>query len=220
MIVLGLTDIHGATDKLMKLAPEIKAADLVLLVGDITNFGRKAEMRDTIDWVKQYNRQCLTVPGNCDYPETEETMDQMETNLNGCRKEVREMVFAGLGASLETPFKATPFEVSEEILETQLSLSVEGFDKSHPLILVSHQPPFGTKADALNNGVHVGSKSVRNFIESWQPLVCFCGHIHEGQGIDSIGDTKVINPGPVFQGNYAYAEISDKVEILEIRSLS
>ena len=108
----------------------------------------------------------------------------------------------------------------ESWFEDRLRSSVEGLDKSLPMILVSHQPPYGTKADTLKNGVHVGSKIVRSFIDTWQPLACFCGHIHEGRGIDTIGKTKIINPGPVFRGYFAYAEISDTVDKLEIRSIS
>jgi Icc-related predicted phosphoesterase len=39
------------------------------------------------------------------------------------------------------------------------------------------------------------------------PAVCFTGHIHEGRGVDKIGKTKIINPGPLHHGGYAMAEI-------------
>ncbi len=219
MIILGLPDIHGAMDQLKRLVPRIEEADLVLLIGDITNFGHETDMKEIIEWVWRFNKNVFAVPGNCDYPETEKTMDKMDVNLNGSHRYLGNLAFAGLGASLETPFKGTPFEVSEHYLEAQLKASVNGYQGIQPLVLVSHQPPINTKADALGNGMHVGSKSVREFIERTQPLVCFCGHIHEGRGVDAIGETKIINPGPVFQGNYAYAEIGDRVEILEIRPI-
>lgn len=110
--------------------------------------------------------------------------------------------------------------MAESYFEQHLQQAVSNIDTTLPMILVSHQPPYNTKADALPNGMHVGSKSVRNFIEQYQPLVCFTGHIHEGIGIDAIGDCKIINPGPVFKGQYAYAEISDTIEVLEIRSIN
>jgi Icc-related predicted phosphoesterase len=50
-----------------------------------------------------------------------------------------------------------------------------------------------------------------------QPLICFTGHIHEARGIDAIGRTKLINPGPLREGGYAYAVLHDDVETLEIR---
>jgi len=36
-------------------------------------------------------------------------------------------------------------------------------------------------------------------------------------GTDTIGKTKLVNPGPLRNGGYAYAEIGDEVEVLEIR---
>ncbi len=220
MIILGLPDIHGDTEKLKKLTNEIKSADLVILLGDITNFGHKPEMESIVTWVQNVNEHCLAVPGNCDYPDSEEMLDQLGVNLNGRFRVIDGKAFTGLGASLETPFKGTPFEVSETYLRQQLDKSVFDLDQTLPKVMVSHQPPFNTKADAVNSELHVGSKNVRSFIETYQPLVCFTGHIHEGQGIDAIGSTQIINPGPVYQGFYAYAEIGTSVEILEIRKIS
>ncbi len=66
--------------------------------------------------------------------------------------------------------------------------------------MVSHQPPYDTINDQVSPGVHVGSNSIRKFIEEHQPLVCFSGHIHEGTGIDHIGNTAIVNPGSGRQG--------------------
>ena len=125
----------------------------------------------------------------------------------------------GLGASLPTPFKGTPFEVPESYFQEKLTTATSGLNDALPMVLISHQPPYGTTADGLPNGMHVGSTTIRQFIEKYQPLVCFTGHIHEGKGIDTLGKTKIINPGPVFKGNYAYAEISDQVDLIEIRPI-
>jgi len=48
-------------------------------------------------------------------------------------------------------------------------------------------------------------------------LICFSGHIHEAQGMETIGETKVINPGPLREGKYAYARINTQIEKIEIR---
>ena len=219
MKIIGLPDIHGDSQKLTRLKEEIAQADLVLLVGDITNFGHKAQMKEMMQRVMAINSHCLAVPGNCDYQETEEIMKTLGVSLSGENRSIDGNTFLGLGASLATPFNGTPFEVTESYLEDKLQEAAIGMDPEAPMILVSHQPPCDTSADSLPNGMHVGSKAVRVFIEHFQPMVCFCGHIHEGIGIDSIGKTKIINPGPVFQGNYSYAEISDGSDLLEIRSI-
>ncbi|MBU2512031.1 metallophosphoesterase [bacterium] len=221
MIILGLPDIHGSWKKLNKLTNQIAVADLVLLLGDITNFGHKPEMESIVSWVKEINAHCLAVPGNCDHAETEEVLDAMDVNLNGRHKIINNLAFLGLGASLATPFKGTPFEVSETYLEQKLENAINELDPAYPKILVSHQPPYNTTADAVNDDLHVGSHSVRSFIKTHQPMLCFTGHIHEGRGIDSIGKTRIINPSPVYQGYYAHAEIEDSaIKVLEIRSIN
>ena len=83
--------------------------------------------------------------------------------------------------------------------------------------MVSHQPPYDTINDQVSPGVHVGSKSIRKFIEERQPLICFTGHIHEGTGIDHIGNTAIVNPGPAGKGSYVLTEILDgKIKRLEV----
>jgi len=67
-------------------------------------------------------------------------------------------------------------------------------------IYVIHAPPFNTKLDITTTGTHVGSMSVRNFIEKEQPLLTLHGHIHEsprmsGSWKDKIGKTICINVG-------------------------
>ncbi len=219
MKIIGLPDVHGDINKINRLKDNISEADLVILAGDITNFGRRPEMQEMIDLVSGFNKTCISVPGNCDYQETEEVMNETGTNLNGKNRVIENITFVGLGASLPTPFKGTPFEVPEEYFQEKLNTAIDGLNDQSPMVLISHQPPHNTTADALPNGMHVGSTTIRQFIESYQPLVCFTGHIHEGQGIDSIGKTKIINPGPVFNGNYAYAEISHQVDLLEVRPI-
>lgn len=219
MKIIGLPDIHGDQQRLKKLASRLSEVDLVLLIGDITNFGQAPEMQQAIEFVQKMNPNCITVPGNCDFPETEAVMTSTRTNLNGGTRLIDNLLFVGLGASLATPSNATPYEVEESYFEEKLALVEADLGGDYPLVMVSHQPPHGCLADALGNGMHVGSSTVRRFIERHQPLVCFTGHIHEGKGIDWIGQTRVINPGPVFQGNYAYAEIDRDIKHLEIRSI-
>ena len=87
------------------------------------------------------------------------------------------------------------------------------------MVLITHQPPRETRND-LARGGHVGSHSIRCFIEQHQPLICFTGHIHEGVGVDTIGETKIVNPGPLRHGGYAVAEITGgQVGALEIRNV-
>lgn len=70
------------------------------------------------------------------------------------------------------------------------------------MILISHTPPAGTAIDRLKNGKHVGSEAVRAFIETHQPDLCISGHIHEARGEDTIGNTRIYNPGMLQHGGW------------------
>ena len=67
-------------------------------------------------------------------------------------------------------------------------------------IYVMHAPPFRSSLDTISGNRHVGSKSIRKFIEQEQPPLTLHGHIHEsyelsGKYIERIGKTICINPG-------------------------
>lgn len=219
MEILAIPDIHGRLSKIARIQLEIKAADLVILVGDITNFGRAQEAQEIIGRLREMNPQILAVPGNCDFPEVDSFLKAEGLSIEGGNSLLDGVGFIGVGGSLATPSKGTPHEVADEYFEHRLAIAVQGLPDGIPTVLVSHQPPFQTTADEVCKGTHVGSKTIRQFIELQQPLICFTGHIHEGVGIDSIGNTTIINPGAFFQDKYAFAKISDRIEVLEIRTL-
>jgi Icc-related predicted phosphoesterase len=63
------------------------------------------------------------------------------------------------------------------------------------------------------SGENVGSTALRAFIERTQPAVVFCGHIHEGRGVEQIGRTTVVNCGPAAAAMYAVAEFGSAVQV-------
>jgi hypothetical protein len=70
-------------------------------------------------------------------------------------------------------------------------------------VFCPHAPPYGTACDRLRSGEHVGSRELRAFVEREIPDLVLCGHIHESRGVDELGATRVVNPGPVAAGHYA-----------------
>ncbi len=77
--------------------------------------------------------------------------------------------------------------------------SVTNPDKT---ILVSHAPPYNTSLDMLFDGTHVGSKSIKTYIEKTQPAICLHGHIHESFYVSkkyhtTIGNSICFNPGQI-----------------------
>jgi uncharacterized protein len=205
--LLHLTDIHGAGFMIDSIGQEIAGADLVIISGDITHFGREKEAKNLLEKIRSYNRHVLAVPGNCDYPEVEQYLISENSCLH--KKAVRHsgFILAGLGGSLPCP-GTTPFEFTETEADLWLK-QIECLREPHtPFLFIAHQPPFDTMNDDLGNGDHVGSRAVRQFILNTKPVLCATGHIHEGIGIDTIGNCKIVNPGPFRHGNYAIIHIT------------
>jgi len=80
--------------------------------------------------------------------------------------------------------------------EAELADRLARFDSLDPLVLICHAPPHGTALDRVRDGVHAGSRSIRDFVDRRQPEYLFCGHIHEAEGVEIVlGKTKAVNVG-------------------------
>ncbi|MFZ5563539.1 MAG: metallophosphoesterase family protein [Thermodesulfobacteriota bacterium] len=218
MIIVGCSDIHGRTTAVDRMAGVLKFADVVLLVGDVTNFGHEADAMEVVDAFARHGKRILAVPGNCDFPGVGDFFSSRGINIHGDCAVVNNIGFVGLGGSLTTPF-GTPGEYSEAELEGFLNRAAGRLPKGLPFVLVSHQPPVNTLCDRLATGDHVGSHAVRKFIETHRPMACFTGHIHESAGMDKIGETPVINPGLFGNGRYAHGSIIGQNVELTIRKV-
>ena len=153
----------------------------------------------------------LFVPGNCDPRELEsKAIFEGAENLHGRCIAISGSSFIGVGGCTPGPFK-TSFELSEgEILQT-LSDASKQCSNGSVAALISHSPPYGIKLDETGFGQHVGSKGLHDFIVSESPTVVLCGHIHEARGMDAIGTTTVLNPGPLHRGFYSLVELTERV---------
>ncbi len=94
-----------------------------------------------------------------------------------------------------------------------------------PIIFISHNSPYGTTLDLINNSKspvnneHYGSGIARVLIDENQPLLSISGHIHEGVGQEVLGKTTCINSG--FKGDInVIVEINlEKKEVEKIEFL-
>ncbi|MFB6246043.1 MAG: metallophosphoesterase [Candidatus Pacearchaeota archaeon] len=74
-------------------------------------------------------------------------------------------------------------------------------DKKKPTIFLSHNVPYGTNLDVVKQkgsyaeGKHLGSSVARKMCLKFNPLLCIGCHVHEGEGTDKLGKTKVVNTG-------------------------
>jgi Icc-related predicted phosphoesterase len=218
MKVLVFTDIHGNTEQFQFITSEIESAELIILAGDITNFGRQRELHQILRILMPYRIKIIAVHGNCDYPEVLQELQANRISMHGAVSTIDGIQFLGLGGSVPCPGH-TPSEYSEDNLESILENAQIHLDQDSDFILVSHQPPLDTVTDTIYSGQHVGSRAVRTFIEKYQPVACFTGHIHEGIGIDRLGRTQIINPGPLRSGYYASFLFQDGIKDLELKQI-
>jgi hypothetical protein len=219
MKLVALSDIHGHVASIPDVGADLAAADVVILSGDLTRFGRADAAAQVIETVRAFNPRILAVTGNCDHPECETYLEQEGIALHRRHVLIDGVAFLGVSGSLPCPMR-TLQEVGDETLGQWLDDAARGLDPGIPAVLVSHEPPYNTIADHALYGGHAGSRALRKFIERVQPLICFTGHIHEGRGIDRIGNTPVVNPGAWMAGAYAVAEIDTTVKDLELRSVN
>ena len=213
MKLMVTADYHGNISAVHRTISKAEAssADVIIVAGDITNFG---STRDALDLLSVFRKQplpVLFVPGNCDL---EELVAQQENNVRSIHGEcyrIEDFGFLGVGGSAPTPFN-TPFELTEreitEILKHSSDCPVET-----RLVLVSHSPPRNTLVDMTSSGEHVGSSSIRDFVTTRKPALVVCGHIHEGRGIDRIGETVVVNSGSAGHGHAALVSLHKKLDV-------
>ncbi|MDH4322308.1 MAG: metallophosphoesterase family protein [Desulfobulbaceae bacterium] len=200
MRICAFGDIHMDLGRLADIA-ELAAADLLLITGDLTNFGGRAEAERVVAAIRAKNPALLAVAGNLDRPEVNRYLLDEGISLHGRGVVVNHLGIFGVGGSNPTPF-GTPNEFSENELTRLAAEGLAATEGARCRILVSHAPPHGTKTDRLGNNSHVGSCAIRALIEEQQPELCLTGHIHEAKGVDTIGRTTIINPGMLRDGGW------------------
>lgn len=189
-----------------RLAPELRAADLVILSGDLTNFGGRDDAAQVLAATRRHCRTVLAVSGNLDQLDVIDFLRDEGVSLHGESRRVGDLGIFGCGGSNPTPFH-TPTELSDEEIGLLLERGLATVAAAPHLLMVCHTPPAHTTTDRIGSGHHVGSHTVRAFIEEHQPAVCITGHIHESAGVDRIGRTVVVNAGAFRDGGYVVVTV-------------
>jgi uncharacterized protein len=219
MKIVSFGDVHMAIGQMSKIAVELASADLIILSGDLTNFGGAADAAQVITAARRYCPQVLALPGNVDRPDVLDFLQAEHVSLHRQSRRIRQLALFGCGGSNITPF-CTPLEYTDGELGSMLADAYVGANDAPIQLMVCHTPPHATLLDRLTNGTPVGSPAVRQFIEQYQPQVCITGHIHESPGVDHIGRTKIVNAGPFASGGYIVARYEDGTFDAELRFTS
>jgi len=214
MKLLVVSDFHGSIEAAHKTAAKARKTetDAIIVCGDITHFGSVEDAEKILAPLTALGLPVLFVAGNCDPSHLADAQIKGAMNLHEQCHRLDTVSFMGLGASPSSRFYSW-FEMSETKILNALMQTADRCSEGRSLVVVSHTPPKGTKVDRAFSAIHAGSISLRTFIEIRKPSIVFCGHIHEAKGIDRIGDTIIVNPGPVKHGNCAISDLDDKIEV-------
>lgn len=218
MRLVAITDVHGKLGKVERLVEVLGELDpeLILVAGDITHFSGAETAERVLKPLLAFGKPVLAVHGNCDGRDVPALLEELGISAHNRRSEMGGVGIVGIGGSNITPFN-TVWELTETEIRDILIRNYRVGD-----IILSHVPPKDTKADRVRFGLHVGSPALREFIEEKQPPLVVCGHIHEARGVDEVGETVVVNPGPLFRGYYAVIDFDvdkKRVENVELARL-
>jgi len=218
MRLLAISDPHGDYAQIPALvhkAGKAGSVDVVLIAGDITNFGPDELTYDLLSLLEPLECPVLAIPGNCDQRSILATLDASSAvNLENAVHTIGDVTFAGIGGSNPTPFD-TVFERSEGEIGAMLDdlLSRAGETGEARIVLLSHAPPKNT-LDRIPGG-NAGSEAIAGAIGKTDLIVC--GHIHEDQGTMVVSahgkETVVVNAGQASQGKSAIITIDDGIEV-------
>lgn len=213
MKLLVISDLHAHNDVLDKLDSQFKQADAVIFGGDFAECFKPKTGKTALESLCKKHENIFAVLGNCDNEDFLEDMENADVSVEKSLVFFEGLGIAGSGGGTKFTGKTEFERTEEEILsdyDVVKNVVKENNDENlwHNLLLISHNPPKAQIVDKVNESLHAGSQKFTDFITEKQPLAVVCGHIHEGTGIEKIGNTVVINPGSVGEkGTFVWLEI-------------
>ncbi len=213
--ILAISDVHGEENENLYTYLNNNDIDLVLILGDITDFGPLDFVGPFIEKIAEYDVDVIAIPGNCDPKGICNAINEVSFCLHNNIIAYGDAILFGYGGSNETPFN-TPGEIQDnkiygDVYELLANYDYVYNDKVPKVkILVTHAPPFNTEADKMENGEHVGSQGILKSIHEFEPQINVCGHIHEAKSLSKIGKiTDVANPGMLKDNGAVLIDVID-----------
>lgn len=190
MRILVFTDPHGNMNLLRKHREQSKKVDVVLVTGDISFMGRDLEQMFLM--LETFYAPVFVIHGNHDDEEEMQHICSQLKNVTFMHKSIAKVGDWWIGG-----FSTSGLREHYPEQEAWVAHNYETIKQAKPLLWLDHPPPARTTLDELAEDWHVGSESLRLFIEEFKPRYVFCGHIHETFGQeDMIDETIIINSGP------------------------
>ena len=188
MKILAIGDIHGDKSLIQKVASKSieENVDAIVICGDLS--APNNDLDGMIGPLKQTNKRVFLMHGNHDNKATMQVLSELyQTNfLHSDSYQIDDVSLVGCGGS-----NIGPEALSEHQLKTYLD---NAFTKAQTQkkILITHNHPESNMA-SLSDFVPP-STAIAKAIQTHQPDIAICAHIHEGSGIEEqIGKTRLIN---------------------------
>jgi len=187
MRIYAVADIHAKKEHLETIcliATRLKP-DLMVIAGDITHYFHS---KSTIAKLDRLDTPIVCIRGNSDFKKIEQSLENTSNiRLLGTSPHYfKGMAFVGANGTIPLPFASRICIREKQLLKNILP----GINKD--TILVAHPPPRGV-CDRVGNKFCAGSQNLFDFINTTQPKMLLCGHIHEQAGMGFIQNTLVIN---------------------------
>ena len=213
--ILAISDVHGEENENLYTYLNNNDIDLVLILGDITDFGPLDFVSTFINKVADCGVDVIAIPGNCDPTGICNAINEVSFCLHNNIIAYGDAILFGYGGSNETPFN-TPGEIQDNKIYGDVFELLANYDYVYNeqvpkvKILATHAPPYNTEADKLKTGEHVGSQGILKSIHEFEPQINLCGHIHEAKLLSKIGfTTDVANPGMLKDNGAVLIDIKD-----------
>jgi len=187
MRILASADVHGSQpvyEWLLNLARE-QEVDAIVLAGDLLGYlhgfdtpeeAQRHEARLLTDLLKGARLPVLYIMGNDDLVDLTSGAGRVQS-IHG--REVRCGRFTFVGYQYSLPFMGGTFE------KPDTDIRIDLIDLSAHLgpetVLVTHSPAFGILDPGVGD-VHIGSNSVREFLDAKPFRAHIHGHSHAGFG--------------------------------------
>lgn len=209
MKILALSDIHCnfMTFSVKNMYLNVEKPDLILIAGDLTNFGHKEphQVERLQRWLKelaQYAPVKYITGNHCIGLHNVHFGIENVGNITDKLVKFDGLKILGLNMTVcyDMPQLALTWDrmtAREEVEEAYYSQFTEKAD-----IVLSHSPIYGILDVSFFNGTNIGSKHLRNYVEKTEPRLVIHGHKHTnmvGGEVENFGDTLIINVGSTFR---------------------
>lgn len=215
--ICAISDLHGEL-------PNIEPCDLLLIAGDLcpaTNHtvGYQQVWLESQfkEWLEHVDaRAKVYIAGNHDFffeKAPKKTIERTIAKIPAIYLQDSSTEFEGLNI-FGTPWQPFFYDWAFNLYENDLKKKWELIPANTDIIIV-HGPPHGLGDWAprpKGGGEHTGSVSLLEKIKEIKPKLVVTGHIHEGYGLYSVGDTIVANCS-VLNGQY---ELVNKPIVIDL----